>query len=234
MNSLPFNDSRFSPPAPVVAGTAHANEFKNFGFVSVKLTNEQLAPIRDEVNKLQKDFTKGAKFNNVLAGNIKNEYKLIDSHAYIKDLVLPYVLTYEKHYEYMKSQHVLSSFPDAEIVLENTWVNFQKKHEFNPPHTHGGLMSFVIWLTIPYTIEEEMKVAPGNKSRDPVAGHFCFHYTNSIGQIMPHAIPADKTMEGMLVVFPATMAHSVYPFYSSDKFRITVSGNYAIKLPKTE
>lgn len=231
MNSVPFNDSRFNQ-SPSVAGTAHANEFKNFGFVSAKLLDDQLLPIRNEVAKIQKDFTKGKKYNEHLAGNIRNEYKLIDSHKHISDLVLPYVLTYEKHYNYMKSQHVLSSFLDAEIVLEHTWVNFQKKHEFNPPHTHGGLMSFVIWLTIPYTMEEEMKVAPGNKSRDPVSGHFCFHYMNSLGQIVPHAIPADKTMENMLVVFPANMSHSVYPFYSSDKFRITVSGNFAIKLPE--
>jgi hypothetical protein len=218
-------------PEPTIAGTAHANEFKNFGFISVKLTDEQLLPIRAEANKLQKDFNKGMKFNDVLAGNIKNEYKLVDSHKHINDLVLPYVLTYEKHYQYMKSQHVLSSFADAEIVLENSWVNFQKKHEFNPPHTHGGLMSFVIWLSIPYTMAEEMKVSPGSKSRDPLAGHFAFQYINSVGQITPHAIPADKSMEGMLVIFPATMTHSVYPFYSSDKFRITVSGNYTIKMP---
>lgn len=216
------------------AGTIHANEFKNFGFISVKISQEKLVPFELEVNKIQGDFESAEKYNGVLAGNIKREYKMSkDTTEYASNLILPYVIAYEQHYNILKANPVLSDKTDWNISLENLWANFQQKHEFNPPHIHGGVMSFVIWLRIPFYMEDELKVSPGGLvSRDPLAGHFAFQYTNTLGQIVPHAIPADKTMEGMLVLFPAGMSHTVFPFYSSDDYRVTISGNFIVNPPE--
>ena len=35
----------------------------------------------------------------------------------------------------------------------------------------------------------------------------------------------DKSFEGQMLMFPAPLQHIVYPFYTSDESRITVSGN---------
>ena len=32
-------------------------------------------------------------------------------------------------------------------------------------------------------------------------------------------------MNGSLVLFPATLCHQVYPFFESDDYRVSISGN---------
>jgi hypothetical protein len=54
---------------------------------------------------------------------------------------------------------------------------------------------------------------------------FNFHYTDAMGTIRNQILPVDKSFEGKLVLFPGNMNHSVTPFYTSDEYRITVSGN---------
>ena len=43
------------------------------------------------------------------------------------------------------------------------------------------------------------------------------------------SIPVDKSFEGKMIMFPASQYHAVYPFYTSDEERITVSGNLKFK-----
>ena len=42
---------------------------------------------------------------------------------------------------------------DSKYFLEKLWCNFQKKDEFNPPHSHGGALSFVIYLKVPEELD---------------------------------------------------------------------------------
>ena len=53
-----------------------------------------------------------------------------------------------------------------------------------------------------------------------------------MGRITPAMVPVDKTYEGTIVMFPSEMLHAVYPFYTSDDYRISVSGNLRICPPK--
>jgi hypothetical protein len=46
-------------------------------------------------------------------------------------------------------------------VLTSLWVNFMKKHEYNPPHDHADQLSFVIFLDVPKEIKEEAKAFKG-------------------------------------------------------------------------
>ncbi len=114
------------------------------------------------------------------------------------------------------------------ITLSSCWVNFQKKYEFNPLHNHTGFASFIIFLNIPYDLEEENKVFPpasfdhGNPNSKLVfAGHSPVN-----GGIEVMAIPVDKSFEGKMLMFDAKHFHMVYPFYTSDKERVTISGNF--------
>jgi hypothetical protein len=92
------------------------------------------------------------------------------------------------------------------------------------------VFSFVIWAKIPYNLKNETALSPGVNSAQPLAGHFAFYYTNSLGNLCHFAIPADETMENMLLIFPSKLNHSVYPFYSSEDFRISVSGNVVFQV----
>lgn len=102
------------------------------------------------------------------------------------------------------------------------WINYQKKYEFNPLHFHAGDFSFVIWYKIPYIMEEEEKIF--NLDGEKLNGCFSFHYelNNCVGS---SNLRVDKTWEKMICVFPANLQHSVMPFYTSDEYRITFSGN---------
>tara|TARA_B100000427_G_C15508550_1_gene595094 strand:- start:937 stop:1554 length:618 start_codon:yes stop_codon:yes gene_type:complete len=96
------------------------------------------------------------------------------------------------------------------IKLHNLWVNYQKKNQYNPIHVHSGVVSFVIFVDIPYGPEE----------RDNF-------YSDGAFQLEKEVLPVDSSWNGTLLMFPSTTNHAVYPFRSTDKERTTVSGNIA-------
>lgn len=202
--------------------------FPNIGVLRSRLSEEDLRPIKEEIAEIQKNFNLAKPHNKQLVGNIRKEFELIKSLKYLDNLITPYIYRYNDSNNFLDQIAVLTK--DCELVLDTAWVNFQEKYEFNPIHTHSGIMSFVIWIQIPYSIEDEITQSPGAKSSNPVAGHFSFHYINSIGKIRNQDVKADRTMENTLLLFPAQMNHSVSPFYTSDDFRISISGNYKFKV----
>ena len=50
------------------------------------------------------------------------------------------------------------------------------------------------------------------------------------GDVGHTVLNVDKSYEGKILVFPAELMHSVNPFYTSDEYRITVSGNVIFKV----
>jgi hypothetical protein len=203
---------------------------KNYGLISAKFSESDLAPIKSEINNIQNNFElyESQKYNNSLAGNIKREYQLLESQKYIQELLMPLVGAYDKDFDYMKNFNMLTN--DVPIALDSCWVNFQKKYEFNPLHNHGGMLSFVIWTHVPYDMEDERKLSPGVESNYNSAGMFSFLYNDSVGGIKSHSIPVDKSMENKIILFPSSFFHMVYPFFSSDGYRISVSGNFKLKV----
>jgi hypothetical protein len=193
--------------------------FSNLGFLRVTLSDEDVRPIVNEVNELKKNFDGAVRFNQGLAGHLNNEYHLFKCKPDLQNLLLPLVYEYKKTFPHFDCK-------EEGYFLENTWVNFQKKHEFNPVHHHLGIFSFAMWLKIPYFIEDEYKTFPHIKVEENITANFCFQYTDALGEIQRYPIPADKTWENNLVFFPAKMKHFVNPFYTSDEYRISISGNF--------
>ncbi len=116
------------------------------------------------------------------------------------------------------------------ISEEDLWVNYQSRGEFNPPHHHSGVFSFVIWLQIPYTMAEEAAAGPGSQGYEPESGHFVIHYTDTLGQIRHERLWVDSSKQGYVCLFPNTMVHHVSPFYSTTDWRISVAGNFKFKV----
>ena len=106
-------------------------------------------------------------------------------------------------------------------MLTALWVNYMKKHEFNPPHDHSDQLSFVIFLKVPEEITKEQEEYKG-KSGGP--GSLSFLYGEGNRQSITYQSIRPK--EGDMFIFPAWMKHYVAPFYS-DVTRISVSGNVA-------
>ena len=196
----------------------YTGTLKNYDYLGTEFTPNELAPIWNEVSQLQNDFESGSKYNRYLAGNLDLEFRLVQSESYISDLMMPVAHQYVSEY--------YENTNPSKLYLDSSWVNFQKKYEFNPPHNHHSLLSFVIWLQIPYTIEEELRARPAVPSERNFSGQFMFHYPNVLGEMYHYNIPADKQYTNLAMIFPGSLTHSVSPFYSSDNFRISVSGNF--------
>jgi hypothetical protein len=205
-----------------------AIQFENIGYLLSEFTPQELAPVWTEVKKIQEDFEHSKRYNSRLAGNLKSSYQMSESVRHVYNLVAPLVLEFDQNFGRYVTQNSIAP-ESSPIYLKELWVNFQQKHEFNPPHDHFGIISFVIWLKVPFNMKDEHKSSPGSVSNNNVSGRFCFQYTNSLGDICSHYIDADQTMENKIAMFSGKMKHSVFPFYSSDEYRISVAGNFAVK-----
>ena len=67
------------------------------------------------------------------------------------------------------------------MFLDNFWVNYQKETEFNPLHTHHGVLSFVAWMKIPTEWKEQHELPISKNSACPSASDFMFAYNNISG-----------------------------------------------------
>ena len=93
------------------------------------------------------------------------------------------------------------------------WINYQKKFDFVPNHTHEGVFSYTIWVNIPY------------KNEGRFAGNFEFTYNSVEGVTRSEII---EPTAGKMILFPSKLFHQVYPFYTSDEYRISISGNVSL------
>jgi len=160
-------------------------------------------------------------YNHELAGHLKNQYLYpIEVQEWFYTAFTPNLKEFrEGHCKY----HGLEQL-DVDLQPVDLWVNYMKSGDYNPPHTHGGDYSFVIFLDVPKELEKEMNEFEGTASKP---GHLLFKY----GQT---ADPNWATTElplvpktGMCYIFPALLEHSVIPF-KSNVTRVSVSGNIQI------
>ena len=205
-------------------------ELCGVGYIQSTYLVEQLIPLRDEIEKIKRSNFNAKKANSNLAGNIEKEFELVESKKYLENLLLPMYMEYDRIFNYFSQFDQLTN--SVPFVLDRLWVNFQKKHEFNPPHTHSGVLSFVIWIDIPFDIEDEMNLSLAKNSLYPSPGYFQFLYTNGFGAIKTHDIQADKKYNNTMIMFPSKLMHTVYPFYTSDEYRVSVSGNFLLNTSK--
>ena len=197
------------------------------GFLQVKLDQEiinYLWKIIDIANIQNKSV------NSKLAGNISKSISLddIDSFFY-KSVCIPLVKFYRENNSIKDdpiSQNTLLG-PKSKLVLNQLWVNYQYKTEFNPYHDHSGTYSFAIWMKIPYDWEDQKQLHQfrGIDEGNIKAGNFQFEYNDSLGGIRTHEYRLTPKYEGFMLFFPAKLRHCVFPFYETDEPRVSISGN---------
>lgn len=192
----------------------------NPGYSMVRLPEHLLQEIDKECAEIMEKFEqhKEEEYNHQLIGQIEKEFALKKTPEVLDKFLNMFCQHYFSHWS--KKQITNQSFK-----IDQCWVNFQKKHEYNPIHNHSGILSFVMWLQIPYDVKEELSLPQSVKSNRPSSSLFNFHYTNMKGEIAHASIPVSKDHEGVLMVFPSWLNHSVNPFYTSDDYRISISGN---------
>ena len=205
--------------------------------VFAKLNNEDLKPLYDLAGQIESSFKQtniapGFKsMNNRLAGNITKQVELKEDYRDVIDKILdPVLKEHIEHFDYFKKQSTLDG--PAPLVLTQAWMVLQEKYEFNPVHSHSGVFSFVIWLKIPYTMKDELNHPISVQSNTGCAGQFSYFTLDNFfaGNIATHFIETGKELEGSALLFPSKMNHCVYPFYTSDDYRISIAGNYRFKV----
>ena len=197
----------------------------NIGVVEGKLPEDIIKNFWELIEEAKK---KPDDMKNELAGNIKSSIRLDASSDLLKDFMedaLPKFID-----KYLKSFGLPEKRNKGDqLNLGSLWVNFQKKHEFNPPHDHDGSFSFVIWMKIPTSFEEQRKLPIAiDSNSDRLISNFTFIYTDILGNIKNFAYNMEKEAEGYLVMFPSRLLHQVFPFYKSTGERISISGNLNI------
>ena len=198
-------------------------DLKQFQIYNEYLPVNIFNKIKDLVYKAKGDA------NDTLAGNIQQQYDLYaEKDTEIRDYLLQ-IGNNNLFQNYRNYLAQLFTNRQCRSALTKTWVNFQKKNEFNPMHTHHGIFSFVIFIKIPYNCEDYKKKFSKMKPDEVKAGMLSFQHIDSwTGRIEAIDISLNPEYEGGIYYFKSKHQHQVYPFYDTDEYRITVSGNLHI------
>jgi hypothetical protein len=198
--------------------------FKHFACLKSKVSDDILKQLKDEAKFILENQSQFSKYNKELAGNLEKEYSTDKSKEILEaDLI---TLANEYHKYSTENQH----YPNWKI--KDLWINFQKKYEHNPMHNHTGDLSFVLWISIPYDLKEELSLPNCKNSNTPVNSLFEFIFIDFLGKVVTSRIDVDKSYEGTIIMFPSALNHMVHPFYTSDEYRISISGNLVVAPPK--
>ena len=160
--------------------------------------------------------------NHSLAGQITKEYQITKSRQLLNPFLEEMGRAYQEQWNYYPKENPNNN----KLRVESVWVNMQKKLEVNPLHSHDGTLSFVAWLHVPFKLEDERNMENCKNSRTvELASTFQFVYNTALGTIANCPMFVESGWEGTIVMFPAQLLHMVYPFQTSDDYRISIAGN---------
>jgi|TARA_R100000426_G_scaffold26863_2_gene22431 uncharacterized protein (TIGR02466 family) len=180
--------------------------------VKTKITEEWRQLFLSEARASKKDF------ESRLAGMLKRQVEFRDSSLFDKFFSDMFKMYDHALQDWTGDRNIIAGGGEM-YNLESLWANFQGPGDFNPPHSHGGALSWVIYLQIPDELIEENKQYKGT-SAGP--GGITFTYGDGPREVITYQTYLPHT--GDMYIFPAWLQHWVYPF-KSDVERISVSGN---------
>ena len=215
--------------------------FSGPGWLKCSLPEEVKKEVQDAIGKIDRGEIETFDNRKNLAGHLQKEttFPITEKLNY---LVTTLCAEYDNIFLGTHSVPLSHIHPDflkeftengytLKYVLRDLWINYGKKYDFNPPHNHTGSYSFVLWVKIPYKFEDEEKVYPYVKNSHPGIFQFVFPKANIPGCTGHVTV---NSVEWDLILFPADLAHTVYPFYTSDEERISIAGNLYYEPVKKE
>lgn len=161
------------------------------------------------------DINKCPKFNKFLL-KMANEFLFMRQQGgFINQLIKSFV-----------SKQAFSITPEEHFKLKvhGLWLNSMEKGDYQPLHVHSGLFSFVTYISIPYTLEDESKLNGHLQNHKNQNG--CTEFVDPFTHDSL-VMNVEKQIEQTIVIFPSWITHLVYP-YRSEGRRVTVSGNIYI------
>jgi hypothetical protein len=195
------------------------NFFNNFGYLEDVISDNFLLSLQEE--SLNAHINNAELVSGLTGNGVAKHFHIRDNREKLEQFILSLLPTYDKEFNYLNTVSNIIDNP-LPLKLGKAWFNYQKRHEFIPVHIHDGVYSFVIWLNIPYNINEELSVGEH-------ASCFKFLYTSILGRPMVETLPVSKEWVGKILLFPSSLQHVVYPFFTSSGTRISISGNIIFK-----
>ena len=180
--------------------------------VKTKITEEWRQLFLSEARASKKDF------ESRLAGMLKRQVEFRDSSLFDKFFSDMFKMYDHALQDWTGDRNIIAGGGEM-YNLESLWANFQGPGDFNPPHSHGGALSWVSYLQIPDELIEENKQYKGTSAG---TGGITFTYGDGPREVITYQTYLPHT--GDMYIFPAWLQHWVYPF-KSDVERISVSGN---------
>lgn len=191
---------------------------ENIGYYKTKIDNNLLKQLKEEASTAHLNNEK--MISGLSGPGVPEHYYLKNNEIfreYIKKCANEYIIN---------NFFILSGIKkNYKLGLTRPWINIQLKNQFIPNHNHNGLLSYVIWVNIPYDIDKERNEKIKGRNH---ASCFEFSYQNILGYTVQKLFKVSKDDEGTLMIFPSRLTHCVYPFYTSDDKRISISGNIII------
>ncbi len=205
----------------ITSDTWRWNNLPNFGYITEKLPENLFNKIKKECELAEKtrynliENKKEEMISGLTGTGIPTHYFLKDCVKELNDYTMCLFKLYEQVYSYSSQIRVASK--NMGFINTPPWINIQEKGEYIPAHDHDGILAYVIWVKIPFDVNEELK-------NGGTASTFEFSYNNILGNMMHRKICVSKEHEGTIMMFPSSLTHQVYPFYTSNDARISVSG----------
>ena len=194
----------------------------NLGLTNGKIPPNIYQSLNQEIVDIHTNDVGIQKMNESLAGQITKEYEITKSRQLLDPFLEEMGRAYQKEWNYYPKENPNNN----KLKVESVWVNMQKKLEVNPLHNHDGTLSFVAWLYIPFKLEDERNMENVKNSRTvELSSTFQFVYTTALGTIANCPMFVESGWEAKIIMFPASLLHIVYPFQTSDDYRISIAGN---------
>ena len=206
------------------------NLLKPFGSTILKseLPDDLVKEFLDDLNTIRSspEKTQGHKFGHRLAGNLYKE--LLVSHPvmlkwkqkYFDPLIVHYATS---HYKNKKLK---------QIIVTASWHNIQKSGDFNPNHTHTHFedrhispdISTVGYLKLP----KSMKDYKHSKEHHNVGG--MIEFTEGTEDMFTNSNYLVEPITKDFYIFPSSLRHAVYPFYSDSETDERISFSFNAKI----
>ena len=194
--------------------------FHNMGFLDIKVPELLFNLLKKECKialNSNKEMKSGLSGKGVATHvYIQNKKTLNELDSFLKELITVYRQNFKL--DPSRTKTLTNNVP---FKMGPPWINYQKKYEFIPQHTHDGIFSYTIWIDLP-------------NNEGEYASTFQFTYSDIQGALRTNNIKLNKKDNGRMLFFPSTVNHQVYPFYNSNEQRVSISGNILLDVSTKE
>ena len=159
--------------------------------------------------------------NNNTNGVIENQYTYM-----LPSKILNFITAVTN--DYVNRFEFASDFGNSQIefkVSQVSKINVQKKYEFRSSDYNGDhSIEWILFMQIPYNSNDEHRMSKVIETGTDFTSKLEFVYNTYNFGTKSHCIELDKNIEGTLLMYPAYLKNTMYPFYTSDDYRVFLTG----------